>query len=200
MSVSSDRIEINEKQRAPLKREAPVPFQRPSKIKRVRDLIEDRHLDFVENTGFTGGPNRRTGYKLALWSFYATCVDVLVSISLTLIFVALASYLGKKVFSYNVFPKDYASLLPLILQISIGIYWIYSVIVRVFTGCTLGENSCDLRLGQPSQRLQASYAFKVALRTSLNLISGIIVLPILSVLLKTDIAGKISGLKLISLK
>lgn len=200
MSDSLDKIDINEKQRAPLKREAPVPFQRPSKIKRVQDLIEDRHLDFVENTGFKGGPSRRTGYRLALWSFYASCVDALVSVSLTLMFVALASYFGKKVFAYIVFPKDYATLLPLLAQISVGIYWVYSIVVRVFNGCTLGEGSCDLRLGQPSQRLQANYALKVALRSSLNLFSGIVVLPFLSLLFKTDIAGKLSGLKLISLK
>ncbi len=200
MSLFSGNTEINEKQRAPLKREAPVPFQRPSKIKKNQDLIEDRHLEFVENTGFAGGPNRRSGYKLALWSFYASCVDALVAISLTLIFVAFASYFSKKFFSYNVFPKDYASLLPLLAQISVGIYWIYSIVVRVFIGCTLGENSCDLRLGQPSQRIQANYALKVALRSSLNLFSGIVVLPLLSLLFKTDIAGKISGLKLISLK
>lgn len=203
MALNS-QVEENNQQRAPLKREAPVPFEKPlekpAKIKRTQDLIQDRHWSFEQTTGFQGGPSRRKGFKLALWSFYAACVDVLVTLSLTLIFVALSSYVSSKFFAFNIFPKNYTDLLPLLLQIFVGIYWVYSVVVRVFSGCTLGEKSCDLRLGQPSQRLQASYAMRVALRTSINLISGVVVLPLLSLLFKKDIAGRISGLNLISLK
>lgn len=195
-------------QRAPLKREAPVsienpkriPSKTPGRLKRSQDLIQDKGLEFVDNTGFQGGPSRRQGFKLALWSFYAFSVDALLTAFLTSMVFLFSSLLSKYIFGMQIYPKQMGMFAVVLFQIGIVVFWIYSVVSRTFAGCTVGEKTCDLRLGQPSQRLKADYAIKVAIRTTLSLLSGIVLLPLLSLLFKTDLAGKITGLRLISLK
>lgn len=73
------------------------------------------------------------------------------------------------------------------------------IFLRGFNGATIGEWTCSLRLGQPWQRLQSGYILKVLLRTTLIMATGIVTLPLLSLLFKRDLAGDISGLKIYSL-
>jgi hypothetical protein len=71
--------------------------------------------------------------------------------------------------------------------------------MRVFNGATFGEQACALRLGQPTQRMQPGYIFKVILRTTLIMMTGVIPLPVLSLFFKRDLAGDVSGVKIYSL-
>lgn len=88
----------------------------------------------------------------------------------------------------------------LFLEVLLLLGWIYLVTVRSILGFTLGEWACDLRLGQPHERLRSGYVFRVALRSSLIILTGIFTFPLLSLLLGKDIAGSVSGLRLFSLK
>ncbi len=72
--------------------------------------------------------------------------------------------------------------------------------IRSLLGFTIGEWACDLRLGQPHERLRNNYVIKVMLRSSLILLTGVVTLPVLSLLLGRDLAGVLSGLRLFSLK
>lgn len=78
--------------------------------------------------------------------------------------------------------------------------WLYLLTTRVFFGFSIGEWACDLRLGQPTERLKASYPLRVFIRSTLIVGTGLVPLPALSLLTGRDLAGKMSGVKLMSLR
>ena len=78
-------------------------------------------------------------------------------------------------------------------------FWAYLVIMRIFMGASLGEWTCQLRLGQPAQRLRTSYFLRVIARTTLILLTGIVTIPILSLMLKRDLIGELTGVRVYSL-
>lgn len=67
---------------------------------------------------------------------------------------------------------------------------VYMTFHRMILGCTPGEWAFDQRVGKPEQQNTASYGFKVAGRTLLNILTAFITLPILSAIFKRDLAGE----------
>ncbi|MFS4459980.1 RDD family protein [Bdellovibrio sp. HCB2-146] len=166
------------------------------------DLFRGRRVMHFENgTGFQGGPSRRKGYKLALWSWFASMIDCLILISISSIFMAAFSFLMRTDFGAligSVTQNQHRVIL--FLEVFALCAWAYMIVVRSVLGSTVGEWACDLRLGQPQERLRANYILRVAWRSTLILITGLVTLPVLSLILGLDLAGKISGLRLFSLK
>lgn len=198
---------------APRKREAPAAVPTPVRRRRgpvaprapldIADVFKNRQTpQFDQNIGFHGGPSaRRKGYRLAAWSWVASTVDTLVLISASCAFLLMFSMIvnipiGRllRVASFN------QSQFLLFFEVLLVLGWTYLVSVRSLLGFTLGEWACDLRLGQPHERLKSGYAFKVALRSTLILVTGVLPLPVLSLLLGKDLAGSLTGLRLFSLK
>lgn len=204
-------------QRAPLKREAPVPGVKPG-LRRpprsgprpqpsesaVLDRLFRNHpqWQFDQGTGFHGGPSaRRKGYRLSMWSLLGSMVDTLILISASCIFMLMFSLVVKTSFGAILQNLSHGKTdLVFFAEIFLAFAWIYMIAVRGLMGATIGEWTCDLRLGQPQERLRPSYIFKVILRSSLIMMTGVILLPILSLILGRDIPGRISGLQLFSLK
>lgn len=154
-------------------------------------------VHFAEENDFLGGPQKRQGFKLALWTMASVAADHLIILGLTLLFIFMGTLTLQVGFKTFVSIKILgASAVPLYLGISV----IYFVLFRVFLAATLGEYSCGLRLGQPLQRIQKNYGFKIIFRTLLILITGIITLPVLSLIFKKDIAGNLCGVSIYSLK
>ena len=54
----------------------------------------------------------------------------------------------------------------------------------------------DAQIGRDEEQFTETYALKVAFRSVLNLITGLVLLPLVSALLGRDIAGQLSGVKL----
>lgn len=195
---------------ASLIREAPVPLKepRPEPVKDDSDSQTElnhlfRHQAYqFQNTGFQGGPSaKRKGYVLILWSWIASFIDLLILISLSCAFLVVFSLimktsLGPLVKSLNLHHEQGM----LFLQIFVIASWVYSVTTRTFMGATIGEWACNLRLGQPHERLKANYILRVLLRSTLIVATGLMTLPLLSLILGRDLSGKISGLRLFSLK
>jgi hypothetical protein len=89
----------------------------------------------------------------------------------------------------------------LMTQMSLGVMFIavmqmYVVIARSFFGRTLGEWTFDLQVGRDEEQSRESYPLRVALRSFLVTITGLLPLPLISALLGRDIAGGLSGVKL----
>lgn len=199
-------------QRAPQKREAPVPLRGPTIRRRspgtpapskLNNLFKDRNgLQFEQNTGFHGGPSaRRKGYKLALWSWLASFIDALILISASCVFILAFSLIVKTSVGALLGGLKHSEHQAFFFaEVFFVCGWIYMVAIRSFMGSTIGEWTCDLRLGQPHERLQSGYILKVALRSTLILLTGVITLPVLSLLLGRDLPGIFSGLRLFSLK
>lgn len=72
---------------------------------------------------------------------------------------------------------------------------IYLILARSFYGCTLGEWAVDLQLGDDQQQRRAYYPLLVAWRSLLIVALGGVFIPVLSILLRRDLAYYLSGLQ-----
>lgn len=161
-----------------------------------------RPIDFIEeSTGFQSGSQKRSGLKLALWTWLSATIDTLVLTSMSCFFVVLFSFLMKTpvkaVINQFVMRPQLGEIFVIAFLVSI---WIYFISMRVIMGASMGEWTCQLRLGQPMQRLHVSYIFKVTARTTLILLTGVLFFPLLSLICKRDVVGMFTGLKIYSLK
>lgn len=163
-------------------------------------LYQRGELSFDQMISFKGGPRRRQGHQLILWSWLALLIDGLILMSMSCIFVLLFAALVRSPVSHLVQGFSRVGLAQLFSVVFVASAWAYMVSLRIFFGFTVGEWTCDLRLGQPTQRLRASYPLKVIARMSLVFATGIAVLPLMSLLSGHDWAGRLCGIQLISLK
>lgn len=196
-------------ERAPLEREAPRPLESPG-IERTPSIPESvldifrrkAPLSFENNTGFHGGPSaKRKGYRLALWSALASLMDGLILISVSSFFMMAFALIVKTsagALVEEIFHNQHR--LIVFAEIFAVAGWMYLITVRTMMGSTIGEWACELRLGQPQERLQAGYILRVVWRSTLILGTGVITLPLCSLVVGRDVAGVLSGLRLFSLK
>ncbi len=188
-----------ERQRQPVQ-----PFRVPKSDQELIDKIfnQSRPEWHDLQTGFAGGPKiKRQNFELIIWSWLASLIDGLVIIAASCFFVISVSFLMRTSVSHLL--KDFfipGSAMILFLQLFAITSWIYMVVTRSFMGYTFGEMSCDVRLGQPHERLHISFIPKVILRQSMIVFSGLFFFPVLSLISGRDIVGYFTGLKLYSLK
>lgn len=176
----------------------PAPLRKPASLDRLF-LYQRGELSWDQMTGFRSGPKRRDR-ELALWSWLAVLIDALVVISMSATFVLAFKFITR-ITSREIFTSlSHLHVVPLLLGALVVGAWLYMIVTRVFFGFSIGEWACDLRLGQPTERMKLSYPFKVLLRASLIFATGLIVLPLLSVLFGGDCAGRLSGVRLVSLR
>ena len=83
-----------------------------------------------------------------------------------------------------------------ILALYVGVTAVYFMIARSLCGSTLGDWAFDVQLGSEKQRLHIMYPFQVFFRTVVVLVTGIVIVPLISMGFGKDIAEKFSGLKL----
>jgi hypothetical protein len=177
----------------------------PQKNKRdglSRDGLFKRDNYFLERkTDFRSGPQSRSGFNLALWSWMSALIDTLVLISISCFCLVLFSFLIKTpmgdVFKILSLEPNIKEMFAISFVFS---FWVYLVIMRVFMGASLGEWSCQLRLGQPLQRIKPTYVLRVAARTTTLLLTGVVTIPLISLLLKRDLLGELTGIYIYSLK
>ena len=166
-----------------------------SSLFRQRDLAPDFDL------GFLGGPQKRTGFKLSIWMWLAATIDTLVIAALTCLSMLCYSMLLKLGLKQTLgFTLNQNNALMTFLVFFIFCGWMYFISSRTLTGASIGEHTCALRLGQPHERVKRSYLPRVIIRTTMTLLTGIITMPLLSLLFKKDLVGRITGLNIYSLK
>ena len=78
----------------------------------------------------------------------------------------------------------------------VAVLQMYMLTARSFAGASLGEWAFDLQLGDEDDQRKTAYPLLVAWRTFLVTMTGIIVLPILSLVLRQDITKHLTGLQL----
>lgn len=72
----------------------------------------------------------------------------------------------------------------------------YVVVSRAFYGQTLGEWTFDVQLGLKQDQGQTMYPIRVIWRSLITSITGFVLLPLLSLIVGQDLAGRLSGVKL----
>lgn len=74
--------------------------------------------------------------------------------------------------------------------------WGYLIINRLFLGATPGEWVFDQRVGAPDDQGRALFSLKVLARATLVLATGVVIIPILSILMGRDLLGRFLGIEL----
>lgn len=207
---------LNKEVRIPLKeRSLPefddsVEINPPQEIERVRlprnkqsqDLFQQRpkyNWDYVQIGG--GSTRKRRGYVLSFWTWLAAIIDGLVLTSLSGFFIVGFTLVMKTTIT-ETFLKAHGSF-PMwkeFVMVYVLASWVYMISTRILMSASLGEWACDIRLGQPHERFSRSYGLRVILRSTLIVATGMVTLPVLSLLLGRDIPGDLAGIKLYSLK
>lgn len=145
--------------------------------------------------GATNSPKPRlTECPISLGSI---TLDAIIVFALTLIFL-VSLLLVTEVDLIKVLSNSQGDLTT---QISLGILYLavlqmYVIVSRSFFGRTLAEWTFDLQMGSDRQQKKALYPFKVVWRSVLVVLTGVVVLPILSLLTRKDILSYFTGLQL----
>lgn len=197
---------VPERAPTPVVERTPVPTTRtpnrppPSGARLDRLFLHRRgQLTWDQMTGFRGGA-QRTGHRLMAWSIVAAVIDALILASASSLFLIAFAMIVKNPVAIVLKSALALGAWRLFLVVLVGFSWLYLVGMRVAFGHTIGEWACDLRLGQPSERRRKTYPLRVLLRSTLTVATGGVPLSALSLLLGRDLAGFLSGIKLISLR
>lgn len=83
-----------------------------------------------------------------------------------------------------------------VLLLFLSVMQMYVVVARSFYGRTLGEWTFDYQLGQDYEHDKSIYPLQVVARSLLMLGTGLIILPVLSLILGRDLAGQLTGVQL----
>jgi hypothetical protein len=178
-----------------------IPTERKDPLADISFEVPD--VDMTENN--TVSPGVRRGASDALirplvpvsFNIGAAFLDGAIVLALSLIFlVALVSVTGIDVVAVLASAQvDLAAQLSLAV-LYLAVLEMFLILSRSFFGKTLGEWTFDMQLGEDEQFDRASYPFKVLFRSIINLVTGFVLLPFVSLIIGKDIAGKISGVRL----
>ncbi|MBX3019405.1 MAG: RDD family protein [Bdellovibrionaceae bacterium] len=191
-------IEINRPESHPVKDPVPTGPRRPRL--RLDEVVPHRNWNFVQDSPpvafHRGSSSRGPRWILLAWSAFAAVVDLLICFSLTcffaylFVFVSGVSFSAVSRFIQHQFLWGFAGCVLLV-------FTCYLLTFRVFAGCTIGEWACGIRLGEARQRIANDYSLRVIQRFFLVTVTGIVTLPILSLIVGEDMAGRLSGLPLV---
>lgn len=78
----------------------------------------------------------------------------------------------------------------------LSVLQMYMLTARSFCGASLGEWAFELQLGAADEQRKTIYPLQVAWRTILVTITGLVFLPILSMIFRRDLAKPLTGLQL----
>ncbi len=176
-----------------------TPVQKNSRSLDRLFLFQRGELSFDQMTNFRGGPKRK-GHQLIVWSFLAVVIDALILLSASSVFVLIFKVIAMADSNQLLTSARQLNVIQFLIGAWLTGAWIYMILTRVFFGFSIGEWACDLRLGQPTERMKIKYSAQVFTRTTLIFFSGLFTIPILSLIVGSDIAGKITKTNLYSLK
>lgn len=86
------------------------------------------------------------------------------------------------------------------LGIGITMIFSYMSLSRLMMGASIGEMVFEVQLGTTEQRQDITYNFRVLMRSFLALISGLLVIPLFSLIMRQDYLGDLCGLRLYKVK
>ncbi len=165
-------------------------------------VATDDHLKQRENVSFVefrrGSSSRKPGYILAAWSFFSALCDTLINFGMACLFM-VASSLVMQSQSDQVFEFFQDSFPIIFILLFMAFQSLYMLVTRAFIGASLGEWASGIRLGSVKDRLDSFYVARVFGRSLMVFCTGIITLPVLSLLIGKDAAGFLSGIYLVKI-
>lgn len=169
----------------------------------LKTLQQNRRLDFENKSSAKTATRpaqaaKNEEFKPDVWNFSSALLDSMLVIAASLLCMIVVLMITKADLIANLSNPDesgmiYLSTFALLASVSL----IYLLVNRMFLGSTPGEWAFEQRLGQPEEINSAMYPVRVLARTLLVIATGFIVLPILSAILNKDLAGEITGARLL---
>lgn len=193
--------------RSPLPRKAPsspvAPETTPTSAavdEILKTLQKNRHLDFENKAAAKAQPQpaaKVEEYAADYWNFSSAMLDSMLVIAASLLCMIIVLTITKADLIANLSNPDesgmiYLSTFALLASVS----FIYLLVHRLFLGATPGEWAFEQRICRPEEMNSVGYSLRVLSRSLLVIATGFVVLPLLSLILKKDLAGEITGASL----
>lgn len=197
-----------------LKTPASMPFEQLPNADKILEKIAKQNLDFEEQTRQNQYPleqNRKQPTSLrekASQTTHSTESTTNYSLSALILdgMLLTAAFLTCLIILLMVTKVDLVASLAdpeatQMLYISLGgmfmaLAWLYLVVHRMGLGATTGEWVFDQRLGRADQLNTASYLMKTSLRSLIVVATGLIPIPLVSLILGKDLLGRWLGVEL----
>jgi hypothetical protein len=192
--------------RAPLDEMKPQPAVEPGGSTTVDDILKTlqtkRKFDFKEGaesvSSAAGASPKKLGdrpalaYRNSVPDFSSFVLDgmLVTAGSLACLIILL---LVTKVDLFGVLTQtDDMTVYIALASLFTSIAWIFLTMTRVFMGFTPGEWVFDQRIDLPQNHGTTMYVLHVLARTTLVVATGLVTLPILSLIMRQDLAGLIT--------
>jgi hypothetical protein len=130
-------------------------------------------------------------------SFSSALLDFVVVLAISLIFLAAMLSITKTDLSFvmRTMQSDrWAGLSG--LAMFIAVMQMYVIVARTFYGRTLGEWTFDVQLGREEDQQDAYYPLRVISRSLVTTVTGLVIMPLFSLILRQDLVGNIVGVHL----
>jgi hypothetical protein len=177
--------------------------ERQPRIDPIQDIdFQIPHKEIRESKINIG--TRRDGHdgltqELSLVSFSpaAAILDGVIVLAISLLFlVSLVSVTGIDFAAVLLNAStDYVAQFSLVLMY-FSLAQVYLIASRSLAGCSLGEWTFDLQVGEEQQMNSAGYPLRIFARSLFMVATGLFLLPLLSLIIRKDLAGILSGTRL----
>lgn len=166
-------------------------------IEKINFQIQDKALTEQVGARRGAGDNITQSLTPISVSFASIFLDAAIVLAFALIFlVSLVAVTGVDLVSIvKNSQSEFATQLSLAI-LYLAVFEMYIIVSRSFFGKSVGEWTFDLQMGSDDQLTQAKYPAQILWRSVFNLLTGIIILPMLSLLAGRDLAAKFTGLQL----
>lgn len=164
----------------------------------LKTLQKNRRIDFDNSAQKSKStPAAKEEFKTTTFSFSAAMLDGMLIIASSLLCMIILLVITKVDLIGNLTNPDEQGMIYLAtFTLFATVTFIYLTLNRIYLGWTPGEWAFDQRIGKPEELNKAMYSLKVVARSLVVIATGFFILPILSILLNKDLAGRISGAQL----
>lgn len=162
----------------------------------LKTLQKNRRFEFDKTAAKTqlAATATKEDFKKSNWDPSPALLDAMLVIAASLLCMIILLVITHVDLIANLSHPDQEGMIYLsTLSLFAGVTFIYLVVNRVFLGCTPGEWAFDQRIGKPAEQDTAIYALQVTARSAFVIFTGFFVLPVISLIMGQDIAGKITG-------
>ena len=133
--------------------------------------------------------------------FGAAILDGMVTLGMTFIFLMSILMVAKiDLVGLLTHPQTEAATRVHLTILFFCVLQLYFLSARSFFGASLGEWAFDMQLGTVEQQRRAYYPLQVVFRTLITILTGVLVLPIISLIANRDISRYFGGLELLQKK
>jgi hypothetical protein len=142
-------------------------------------------------------PKAKEAFKALSWTFESSLLDAMLITAASILCMIILLVITKTDLIGNLTHPDENGLIYLsTLGMFAVVSFIYLSVNRIFLGYTPGEWAFDERIGTPGDLNSKSYSLKIIARSALVVLTGFILLPIISLIFRNDIAGQITGARI----